>query len=94
MGLYGLAAGSAPALAPIISGFAVEAESWRWAFWEMLWLSGFTLIVVVISLPEVGSCCPLLLSPIHTNFHPPRHPLKQSSSTEPNDSENSQATIK
>jgi len=55
MGLYGLAAGSAPALAPIVAGFAVEANGWRWAFWEMLMLSGFTLIVVTFTLPETSS---------------------------------------
>lgn len=30
MGLYGIAAASSPALAPIISGFAVEAEGCTW----------------------------------------------------------------
>ena len=55
MGLYGLAAASGPALAPIVSGFAVESESWRWAFWEMLWLSGFSLILLSFTLPETSS---------------------------------------
>jgi DHA1 family multidrug resistance protein-like MFS transporter len=54
MGLYGLSAASAPALAPIISGFAVESNGWRWAFWEMLWLSGGTLLITIFFLPEVS----------------------------------------
>jgi MFS family permease len=54
MGLYGLSAASAPALAPIISGFAVETNGWRWAFWEMLWLSGGTLLITIFFLPEVS----------------------------------------
>ena len=55
MGLYGLAAGAGPAVAPIISGFAVEANGWRWAFWEMLWLSGFAVILTFFLLPETSS---------------------------------------
>ena len=54
MGLYGLSAGASPALAPIVAGFAVEANGWRWAFWEMLWLSGFTLALLIFFLPEVS----------------------------------------
>ena len=53
MGLYGLAAASGPAIAPIASGFAVAAKGWRWAFWEMLWLSGFSLALLIFTLPEV-----------------------------------------
>ncbi|WVR08367.1 hypothetical protein IAU60_005422 [Kwoniella sp. DSM 27419] len=52
MGLWGLSAGAAPAVAPIIAGFAVEYKGWRWSFWEMLWLSGFTLILAIFTLPE------------------------------------------
>ena len=54
MGLYGLSAASAPALAPVVAGFAVEAYGWRWSFWEMLWLSGFTLSLLIFLLPEVS----------------------------------------
>ncbi|ORX38204.1 major facilitator superfamily domain-containing protein [Kockovaella imperatae] len=55
MGLYGLSAASAPALAPIVSSFAVQAKGWRWAFWIMLWLSGFSLAVLFFWLPETSS---------------------------------------
>ncbi|WWC95034.1 hypothetical protein V866_001886 [Kwoniella sp. B9012] len=55
MGLWGLSAASAPALAPIIAGFAVEYKGWRWSFWEMLWLSGFTLVLAIFTLPETSS---------------------------------------
>ncbi|WVF68833.1 hypothetical protein IAT40_003606 [Kwoniella sp. CBS 6097] len=55
MGLWGLSAGASPALAPIIAGFAVEYKGWRWSFWEMLWLSGFTLILAIFTLPETSS---------------------------------------
>jgi DHA1 family multidrug resistance protein-like MFS transporter len=53
MGLYGLAAASGPALAPVISGYAVVANGWRWAFWIMLWLSGFSLALLAFTMPEV-----------------------------------------
>lgn len=54
MGLYGLAAASGPALAPVISGYAVVANGWRWAFWIMLWLSGFSLALLAFTMPEVS----------------------------------------
>ena len=54
MGLYGLSAGASPALAPVVAGFAVQFKGWRWAFWEMLWLSGFTLALLFFLLPEVS----------------------------------------
>jgi DHA1 family multidrug resistance protein-like MFS transporter len=54
MGLYGLAAASGPAIAPVVSGYAVVANGWRWAFWEMLWLSGFSLILLGFTMPEVS----------------------------------------
>jgi MFS family permease len=54
MGLYGLAAASGPAIAPVVSGYAVVANGWRWAYWEMLWLSGFSLLLLGFTMPEVG----------------------------------------
>jgi DHA1 family multidrug resistance protein-like MFS transporter len=55
MGLYGLAAASGPAIAPVVSGYAVVANGWRWAFWEMLWLSGFSLLLLGFTMPEVST---------------------------------------
>ena len=63
MGLYGLAAASGPAIAPVVSGYAVVANGWRWAYWEMLWLSGFSLLLLGFTMPEV---CPFL--PFFTYF--------------------------
>ncbi|WVQ79859.1 hypothetical protein IAT38_001959 [Cryptococcus sp. DSM 104549] len=54
MGLWELAAEAAPAVAPIISGFAVQHEGWEWAFWEMAILSGVCLIFLIIWLPETS----------------------------------------
>lgn len=33
IGIWGLAAVNGPTLGPLIGGFAIQAESWRWAFW-------------------------------------------------------------
>lgn len=54
MGLYDLACAAGPTLGPIVAGFAVVANGWRWAFWEMLWITGFALIVLSFTMPEVG----------------------------------------
>jgi len=57
---YGLSLWSAfascgPALGPIISGFSVPAENWRWSLWEILWLSGPVLVSMFFLLPETSS---------------------------------------
>lgn len=62
MGLYGLAAASGPAIAPVVSGYAVVANGWRWAYWEMLWLSGFSLLLLGFTMPEVRSFLPFFTS--------------------------------
>jgi len=69
MGLYGLAAASGPALAPVISGYAVVANGWRWAFWIMLWLSGFSLALLAFTMPEVSLPVRLAARPAQTMIH-------------------------
>jgi DHA1 family multidrug resistance protein-like MFS transporter len=54
MGLYDLACAAGPTLGPIVAGFAVVANGWRWAFWEMLWITGFALLVLSFTMPEVS----------------------------------------
>ncbi|KAI9730380.1 MAG: hypothetical protein M1834_005890 [Cirrosporium novae-zelandiae] len=44
-----------PALGPLISGFAVVAENWRWSLWEILWMSSPVLVLFYICLPETSS---------------------------------------
>ena len=43
---------SAPALGPLLSGFAVAAKGWRWSLWEILWMSGPVFVLWFISMPE------------------------------------------
>lgn len=44
-----------PALGPLLSGFAVTAEGWRWSLWEILWASGPVLILMFLLLPETST---------------------------------------
>lgn len=58
--LWALAATCGPAMGPVISGFSVAAETWRWSLWEMLWLSGPVFIVMALFLPETSAATILL----------------------------------
>lgn len=55
LAVWGVGAVSGPTLGPLVSGFAVMAEGWTWAIWELMWLSGFTLVLLVFFLPETSS---------------------------------------
>lgn len=53
--LWAFAATCGPALGPVISGFSVPAENWRWSLWEMLWLSGPVFVCMLFFLPETST---------------------------------------
>ncbi|WPH00814.1 Hypothetical protein R9X50_00364400 [Acrodontium crateriforme] len=53
--LWAFAATCGPALGPVISGFSVPVEGWRWSLWEMLWLSGPIFIMMMLFLPETST---------------------------------------
>lgn len=55
IGIWGIAAICGPVLGPLIGGFAAQHKGWQWPIWELLWLSGFGLIVLAIFLPETSS---------------------------------------
>jgi DHA1 family multidrug resistance protein-like MFS transporter len=60
LSLWAFAATCGPALGPIISGFSVAAENWRWSMWEMLWMNGPVFISLFFLLPETSSANILL----------------------------------
>ena len=60
LSLWALAATCGPALGPIISGFSVAAENWRWSLWEVLWLNGPIFVSLFFFLPETSSSTILL----------------------------------
>ncbi len=51
-----------PSLGPLIGGYATQGfepriglEAWRWTIWPLLFLGGFTLIVLLLFLPETSA---------------------------------------
>ncbi|KAI1386746.1 MFS general substrate transporter [Hypoxylon trugodes] len=44
----------APALGPIVAGFAVSEMGWRWSGWELFWLSAPVWLIMFASLPETN----------------------------------------
>ncbi|KAL8990319.1 MAG: hypothetical protein Q9169_008149 [Polycauliona sp. 2 TL-2023] len=44
-----------PALGPLLSGFAVPVEGWRWSLWEIVWISAPVLILMLLFLPETST---------------------------------------
>lgn len=60
LSLWAFAATCGPALGPIISGFSVSAMGWRWSLWEILWMTGPTLILLFAFLPETSGATILL----------------------------------
>ena len=60
LSLWAFAATCGPALGPIISGFSVAAENWRWSLWEMLWMNAPIFIALFFLLPETSSATILL----------------------------------
>ena len=49
-----------PALGPLLSGFAVVAENWRWSLWEILWMSGGVFVLLFVCLLETSASTILL----------------------------------
>ncbi|OQE83432.1 hypothetical protein PENNAL_c0032G04771 [Penicillium nalgiovense] len=49
------AAYGGPALGPVLSVFSIAKKGWRWAMWEILWMSAPILILMVLCLPETSA---------------------------------------
>ncbi|KAK0477170.1 hypothetical protein EDD18DRAFT_1114823 [Armillaria luteobubalina] len=52
LGIWALGAVAGPITGPVIGRFAAQANGWRWPQYELLWISGFALIVLLLLLPE------------------------------------------
>ncbi|KAI9464084.1 major facilitator superfamily domain-containing protein [Lactarius psammicola] len=46
---------AAPAMGPVVGGFAAHEKGWRWTIWILLWLGGFTLALLFFFFPETSS---------------------------------------
>lgn len=55
LAVWGIGAVSGPTLGPLVGGFAAQAKGWQWPIWELMWLSGFALALLVFFLPETSS---------------------------------------
>jgi MFS transporter, DHA1 family, multidrug resistance protein len=60
LAVWAFAATCGPALGPLLSGFSVAAEGWRWSMWELLWLAGPAWILMLLFLPETSASTILL----------------------------------
>jgi MFS transporter, DHA1 family, multidrug resistance protein len=47
------AAVAGPTLGPLVGSFAAKSKGWMWTIWELMWLSGFTLVMMIFSLLEI-----------------------------------------
>ena len=54
------AAFCAPAFGPLLSGFAVMHEGWRWSLWIILWMSAPVFIIMFLIMPETSASYILL----------------------------------
>lgn len=52
IGVWGMFAIAAPVLGPMLGGFAASAKGWTWTIWQLMWVSGFTLVLLFFFLPE------------------------------------------
>lgn len=43
-----------PAIGPVVAGFSVPKEGWRWSQWEMLWFASPILVCLFLFLPETN----------------------------------------
>ncbi|KAL6821571.1 major facilitator superfamily domain-containing protein [Trichoderma camerunense] len=54
LALWGGSATLGPAIGPVVVGFSVPREGWRWSQWELLWFAGPLLVCLFIFLPETN----------------------------------------
>ncbi|GAA5868162.1 hypothetical protein JCM1840_006163 [Sporobolomyces johnsonii] len=52
LGIWAVGAVCGPILGPVLGGFAAQYKGWKWPIFELLWLSGFSLLLFTFTLPE------------------------------------------
>jgi DHA1 family multidrug resistance protein-like MFS transporter len=52
IGLWAVGAVAAPVLAPLLGAAMVDAESWRFIFWLLMWLCAFAFLILSFFFPE------------------------------------------
>jgi len=55
MTVWAVFASLGPSLGPLLGGFSARFEGWRWTIWELMWLSGATLILLFFFFPETSA---------------------------------------
>ncbi|ORY12874.1 major facilitator superfamily domain-containing protein [Clohesyomyces aquaticus] len=50
----------AQAFGPLLTAYSVPVRGWRWSQWELLWLVGPVLILMIVALPETSASTILL----------------------------------
>ena len=55
LGLWELSTWIGPTLGPLVGGFAVQALGWRWTIWELVFVNGPMLFLIICFLPETSA---------------------------------------
>lgn len=50
--IWAMCSVAAPILRLVVGGFVFLAEDWMWTIWELMWVSGFMLVLLFFFLPE------------------------------------------
>ncbi|KAH9477360.1 Caffeine resistance protein 5 [Psilocybe cubensis] len=53
--LWSVTALCGPLVGPIMGGYAAAVKGWKWPLYELLWLVGFTLILLIFWYPETNA---------------------------------------
>lgn len=53
--IWGSLAALGPLLGPLFGGYAFQDQGWRWTIWAVACMAGFTLLVVLVFLPETSA---------------------------------------